>query len=134
MRLRRSASEAGQATAEFALVLPLLVFGLLGGADMARAFAAQLSVQNAARAGAEAAALGLARTDAAVALYARGELARTPGLDPSTADVSVTRGTGSSGERLVTVAVRYPFRTLVPWPLVPNSVDVDRATTMRTLR
>jgi Flp pilus assembly protein TadG len=35
---------------ETALSLSLLVFTILGGADMARAFAAQLGVQNAARA------------------------------------------------------------------------------------
>lgn len=125
----RRENERGQAMVELALLLPILVFGLIGGADMARAYAAQLSTQNAARAGAEAAVLGAATTDAQIATYARAELAG-PGLNASAATVTVTHTT-VSGVNYVRVRVSYVWNTLVPWPLVPNTVTFDRSTQMR---
>lgn len=133
-RFRLGLPETGQAITELALLLPLFVFGLLGAADLARALGTQLAVQNAARAGAEAGVLGAAPADDNVAAYARGELSRVPGLNPSAAIVSVSRWTDPDGARLVTVGVRYTFTTIVPWPFVPNAVSLDRATTMRNVR
>lgn len=97
---------------------------------MARAFSAQLATQNAARAGAEAAVLQVATTDADIATYARSELAGVPGLDPGAASVTVTHTT-VSGTSHVAVRVRYTWRTLVAWPIVPNQVTFDRSTKMR---
>jgi Flp pilus assembly protein TadG len=134
--LKRAVSardEAGQAIVEFAIILPLLVFGLLGAADFTRAFAAQLAVQNAARAAAEADAIGAALTDAQVVGYARAELARVPGMDPGDASVSVARTT-QDGKRFIAVSVRYTFETTVPWPFIPNSATFDRSTTMRDFK
>jgi len=31
----------------------------------------------------------------------------------------------------VTVEITYTFRTLIPWPLIPNTANFDRSTTMR---
>lgn len=76
-------SSRGQSLVETALALPLMAFTLLGGADMARAFAIQLAVQNGARAGAEAAALDVYRTSADVAYHAQQEMDRTPGMNVS---------------------------------------------------
>lgn len=123
--------ERGQAVAELALLLPLFVFGLLGAADFTRAFSMQLAVQNAARAGAEAAAIGIAATDDQIRAQAREELSRVPGLDPLAATFDVTRTTGADGARLVTVRARYTFETLVAWPLIPVRADFDRSSTMR---
>ncbi len=122
--------QRAQAFAEFAIALPVVVFGFLGGADFARAFAAQLAVQNASRAAAEADAIGVVTTDAAVADRARQELAKTAGVDPADANVTVTRTT-QGGERYVTVEVRYTFRTILPWPGVPNVATFGRTTTFR---
>lgn len=123
---RLSRDELGQSLVELALLLPVLVFGLIGGADLARAFAAQLAVQNAARAGAEAAAIGVA-TDAEVVDYARAELI-VPGLDPTDAAVAVVHTTGPDR---VSVTVTYTWTTLVAWPLVPNSAVFARTVHMR---
>lgn len=129
--MRRSLDgERGQSLVEIALLLPILVFGLVGAADMARAFSAQLATQNAARAGAEAAVLKVANTDAAVITSARSELANAPGVDSGTADITVARST-SGGVSYVTVRVVYVWRTLVAWPYVPNQATFDRSTTMR---
>ncbi|HEV8229579.1 MAG TPA: TadE/TadG family type IV pilus assembly protein [Candidatus Limnocylindria bacterium] len=126
-----AARDGGQALVETALSLSLLVFTVLGGADMARAFAAQLGVENAARAGAEAAVTRVATTDPQIVSYATDELGRIAGLDPSLATVTVTHTIGPGGETLVNVRIQYPFRTLVPWPYVPNTINLDRTVTFR---
>lgn len=128
---------------ELALTLPILVFTLIGGADLARAYALQLAVQNGARAGAEAAAINSAPTSALAVARAKDEMSRTPGMDPDDATVSAvfakTDGspcdtTPTAAEPcFVTVRVRYTFRTVTPWPLVPNTAALDRTTVMRTI-
>lgn len=125
------AGESGQALVETALSLALLVFTILGGADMARAFAAQLAVQNSARAGAEAAVTRAATTDPQITAYVTDELGRVAGVDPSLATITVTHTTGALGESLVNVRVQYTYRTLAPWPFVPNSLLLDKTATFR---
>ncbi len=94
-------------------------------------FGAQLAVQNAARAGAEAAVTRAATTDAAIIAYATDELGRVAGVDTAQATITVTHTTGAGGESLVGVRVEYTFRTLTPWPGIPNSVALDRTATFR---
>ena len=144
-RLRAPHGDAGQSIVEFSLALPILVFGLIGGADLARAFAIQLAVQNGARAGAEAAAITQAPTGNIAAAKAVDEISRTPYLQSATATVNVDFK-GQDGITdcalvtptvatpcFVTVRVRYTFRTIVPWPFIPNTADFDRSTTMRAI-
>lgn len=131
---------------EVALLLPLLVFVLIGGADLARAFALQLAVQNGARAGAEAAAIDFSPTATAVRQRARDEMNRTPGMDAlaATIDVTFARADASSCPTgidptaalpcFATVRVLYTFRTITPWPLIPNVANFDRSTTMRMIK
>lgn len=127
----RPARESGQALVETALSLSLLVFTILGGADMARAFAAQLGVQNAARAGAEASVTRAAATDPQIVTYVTDELGRIAGLNAAAATISVTHTVGAGGEQLVNVRVQYTYRTLVPWPFVPNTLNLDKTVTFR---
>ena len=133
----------GQSMVELALLLPVLVFGLLGGADLARAYALQLAVQNGARAGAESYAINFNPTPADAAARAMDEMARTPGLDPALANIFVSTAQLDGVTPcispptvvtpcFVTVEVQYTFRTIIPWPLVPNVANFDRSTTMRT--
>lgn len=129
--MRRIHEDPGQALVEVALALPILVFGLLGAADLGRAFSAQVGAQSAARVGAEAAVLGIATDSAQIATHARADFGRVAGVDPNTLTVTVTETTGPGGEKLVTVRATYVFRTLVAWPLVPNSATIDRGATMR---
>lgn len=126
---------------EFGLMLPMLVFGVLGAVDMTRAFAAQLAVQNGARAGAEANAIDYSSSTTETIAHARAEMARTPGLDANAATVTVTIATSAGGACpnpptvatpcFATVRVQYTYRTLVNWPLVPNTFIFDRRTTVR---
>jgi Flp pilus assembly protein TadG len=128
---RDRAGQSGQALVETALSLSLLVFTILGGADMARAFAAQLGVQNSARAGAEAAVTRAATTDPQIITYVTDELGRIAGVNSAAATISVTHTVGASGESLVNVRVQYTYRTLVPWPFVPNTLNLDKTATFR---
>jgi Flp pilus assembly protein TadG len=137
--------EIGQSMVELALLLPILVFGLIGAADLARAFALQLAIQNGARAGAEAYAINFTPTRALAIQRAIDEMARTPGIntnDPSlNVDATIAQADGSTAclqpptvvtPCFVTVSIQYTFRTIVPWPFIPNTANFDRSTTMRT--
>ena len=129
---------------ELALLLPVLVFVLVGGGDLARAYALQLAVQNGARAGAEAAAMDFSPTDAEAQARARDEMGRTPGMNPALATVTVTFGHDDGSACNVdptpavpcfaTVRVQYTFSTLTPWPLIPNTALFDRSTSMRIIK
>lgn len=126
---------------ELALSLPLMAFLLLGGADMARAFAIQLAVQNGARAGAEAAAVDHSPTAAEADARARDEMDRTPGMSSADATVTVTfaqpDGNTCTDPPSVlypcyaTVRIQHTFQTITAWPLIPNAFGFDRSTTMR---
>jgi Flp pilus assembly protein TadG len=136
--------DRGQSFVETALLLPVLVFLILAGGDLARAYAMQLAVQNGARAGAEAAAIDFSPSAALAENRARDEMSRTPGMDGMNTTlvvVNVTFAKNGGGtcvlpvtepnQCYVTVRVRYTFHTVTPWPLIPNTANFDRSTTMR---
>ena len=141
---RRFQEERGQSIVELALTLPMLVFILIGGADLGRAYAMQLAVQNGARAGAEAAAIDFSPTTAEAEARARDEMARTPGMNANapTVTVSFARTDGTpclatptvADPCFVTVRVQFTFNAVIPWPLIPNAANFDRLTTMRTIK
>jgi Flp pilus assembly protein TadG len=142
--------DIGQSMVEVALILPLFVGILLGGADLARAFAIQLAVQNGARAGAESYAIDQTPTPAEAAAAAVAEISRTPTVNGGLANVIVWE-TDSLGATpcanhpvagtwtapsianpcYVTVEIQYTFKTTIAWPLIPNTANFDRATTFR---
>ena len=132
-----------QSLVELALTLPLLVFAILGGADLARAFALQIAVENGSRAGAESYAIDSTPTTAEAQAAAINEINRTPTANVSTANVTVTKKQADGVTACVSpptvatpcyvsVRVRYGWTTIVAWPLVPNSGTFDRTTSIRT--
>ena len=127
---RSSARDAGQSLIELALILPVLVFGLAGGIDFARSYAAYLGAMNAARAGAEASVMGSAANDAAAIAAAQDELQRIPAENLGRATVTVAHTT-SGGNSFTSVRVQYSFQTIVAWPFVPSSSTIDRTVTFR---
>lgn len=135
--------EGGQSLVELALTLPLLVFSILGGADMARAFALQIAVENGSRAGAESYAIDSTPTNSEAQAAAVAEINRTPTAAATSADVTVTKAQADGVSACVSpptvatpcyVSVRiiYPWTTIIAWPLVPNSGTFDRTTSIRT--
>jgi Flp pilus assembly protein TadG len=135
----------GQSIVELALCLPLLVFGVVGGADLARAYALQIAVENGSRAGAEAYAISSSdvRTIGQAQQAAVDEINRTPTAAATTlmVQVSTTLADGTAVANCaptiaapcyVNVRIQYSWRTLVAWPMIPNSGTFDRTTSMRT--
>jgi Flp pilus assembly protein TadG len=134
----------GQSIVELALCLPLLVFGVVGGADLARAYALQIAVENGSRAGAEAYAItsSAVRTLGEARQAAIDEINRTPTAAATTSMVTVSttladgttvcNSTSLALPCYVNVRIQYDWHTLVAWPLVPNSGTFDRTTSMRT--
>ena len=135
---------------ELALALPMIAFLLLGGADMARAFAVQLAVQNGARAGAESSALDVTPSTTEATARVQDEIGRTPGLVPANAIVTATYtladgttvctgapNTATAGTSTVTipcyanVRVQYTHSTLIHWPGLQQSFIFDRTTRVR---
>ena len=125
-------------------MMPIMVFLVLAGGDMARGFAIQIAVQNGARAGAEAAAIDFTPTSAETEARARDEMSRTPGMDSTVPTVTVTFAKSDGVTACVnpptlanpcfaTVRVQMTWRTITPWPLIPNIFSLDRSTTMRML-
>lgn len=133
---------AGQAMVELALTLPLLVFAILGGADLARAFALQIAVENGARAGAESYAIDSTPTNAEAQTAVVNEINRTPTANVQASDVTVTKAKSDGSACVspptiatpcfVSVRVVYGWTTIIAWPIVPNSGTFDRTTTIRT--
>jgi Flp pilus assembly protein TadG len=134
--------ELGQSIVEIALTLPIITYLLIGGADMARAFAFQLAVQNGARAGAEASALDYTPTLQEAKDHAKQEMDRTPGMNSNAAIVDWYREKADGSTPCPTnldynnpcyyrVRVQYTYKTIIPWPLVPNTFLIDRTTRMR---
>src|SRR5258708_36181013 len=132
---------AGQSTVELALPLPLMVFGLIGGADRARAYAIQRAVQNGARAGAEAYAIPALPSRALATTATKNEMNRTPTVQATDSNVVVTEGQAdgttcirpitAASPCFVTVTVTYTFQTITPWPIGPNTANFNRTTTYR---
>src|SRR5690349_2747269 len=125
-------AERGQSLVELSLILPLMIFGLLGGADLARAYAMQIAVQNGARAGAESYAIDQTPTTAEAQTAAVEEMNRTPTINATSTNVTVLEKQSDGitdcvhpptnvTPCFVTISVQYTFNTIVAWPLVPNS-------------
>ena len=141
--------EIGQSLVEIALTLPMLCFLLIGGADIARAFAIQIAVQNGARAAAEASAIDYTPTNAEALAWAIQEMNRTPGMNanlcnPSTATCTITisrkqvdgvtaciQTPDITTPCYFTVRIQYTWRTIIPWPMIPNTFQLDRTTIVR---
>jgi Flp pilus assembly protein TadG len=133
-------SRRGQAIAEFALVLPILLGLVGGGIDFARAFAASIALESAARNAAEAAAfesLTLTEAQAKAREVVCIETQDLPGFVPGSGGdietctnpavtVTYTRDTDAPGANsrypLVTVGVTtaLDFTMVVPWPFLPG--------------
>ena len=133
-------SSRGQAIAEFALVLPL-VLGIVGaGIDFSRAFAASMTLTSATRNAAEAAAfeaLDLAAAEDIAASVACTEARQIPGFVPGTdgdvetctnpvVSVTYSRDATAPGANTryplvtVTVTTEMDFGLAVPWPFIPH--------------
>lgn len=125
MRKRKSDSR-GQATVEMALVLPLLIWLLVGLVDVARMANAYLIIQHASR---EAVRLGI--TGASDSAIAQRALVASTTLDTTRLTVAIspagTRNTGSD----VTVRINYSYQVLALMGIIGNNVPLTAQLTAR---
>lgn len=130
----------GQALAEFALILPLLLGIVGGGIDFARVFEGSMTLQTAARNAAESAAFSsttLAQAQATARAVVCTESQDLPGFVPGpggnvatctspSVTVTHTSSTTAPGANLkyplvtVSVTASLDFELLVPWPMLPD--------------
>lgn len=121
--------ERGQSLVELGVLMPILLVIVLGAVDFGRAYHSSQSVANAARTGAQYAAVSTANAGnlsgiTTAALQETGTLAHTPTVTAST-------GTDSRGESYARVTVSYAFTTMIAWPGLPHSVPMTRTVQMR---
>lgn len=130
----------GQALAEFALILPILLGMVGGGIDFARVFQGSMTLQTATRNAAEAAAYSspdLATAQATARATACTEAQHLPGFAPGpggvvttctnpTVAVTYVRSTTAPGANIkyplvtVTVTTTLAFELTFPWPMLPE--------------
>lgn len=139
MRNRPAARRRGAAAIEFAIVLPMLMLLLLGGADFGRCFHSAMAITNAARAGAEYGAMHPFDTSSQVAWQtgvqqaAINELSGSPLFNVGQLTVASSSITEADGSRRVQVQVAYPFRTIFTWFYAPT-ITLQQTVVMRTIR
>lgn len=123
---RRIAGSKGQATVEMALVLPILLWLLVGLVDVARMANAFLTVQHAAREAVRVGATGA--TDAEVEQRARDSMVT---LESDRITVQITpAGYRASGSDL-TVSVTYRYKVMVMFNLAGSDVTLQGRLTGR---
>jgi Flp pilus assembly protein TadG len=123
---RRPRGSKGQATVELALVLPILIWLLVGMVDVARMANAYLIIQHASR---EAVRLGI--TGAADSLVAQRALDSAVTLDTTQLTISIspagTRTTGSD----ITVTVNYNYHVLALMGIIGTDIPLSAQLTAR---
>jgi Flp pilus assembly protein TadG len=123
---RRHRGSKGQATVEMALVLPLLIWLLVGMVDVARMANAYLIIQHASR---EAVRLGI--TGASDSQVAQRALASAVTLDTTRLIITVTpAGTRSTGSDIV-VKVDYSYHVLALMGIIGTDIPLSAQLTAR---
>lgn len=120
--------ENGQALVEMALILPILIILIFGSIEIGRICFAQITINNAARAGVRVASIG--GTDTAIINAVDKNIV----FDKSvrTVDISPEPDLRSSGEE-VTVNVSYPVTIMFPLisTFISNPYNVNATCIMR---
>jgi hypothetical protein len=140
-RCRTIVQRRGAVLVEFALVLPVLVTMVLAAIDFGRFAHSHIAVTNSARVGAGFAIMH-PFTAGTQALWTtmirdavRKEMQGLVNYDDAQLIMSTPQvTTDSDGQKRVRVEVKYPFETLVNWPLLPHSFLMTRAVEMRFIR
>jgi Flp pilus assembly protein TadG len=130
----------GTAATEFAIVLPVLMLLMLGGADFGRIAYYSDVVSNAARAGAEVGATRRFTSDTRPQWELRirnavvEELQSLPDFNVSQLDFTLGTSTDSQDVVCVRVEVSYPFTCIVNWPMLPHKVKLRESVQYRQFR
>lgn len=138
-RRRRRNGERGQSLVEFVLTAPILIFTLLGMAELGNGLNAYLTIVNSARDAARLYAQGGA-TEAALRAMVDKETERLPGALPTSSEICTdnpgvcitTSGTPPASNAEVKVRVCYDHPVIIGIPvLLPGPIRMCSETTMR---
>ncbi len=110
----------------------MLVFMLLATVDFARAYSANIEVNNAARAGAIFGSRSTSNANDASAVR-DAALADSPSIFGETPTVSSSTATDADGYEQITVTVDYTFSVLSGFPGIPGSIDMSKTVQMRVV-
>lgn len=135
--------EKAQSTVELALIMPVLVFFLLGIMEGGRIFAGYVELQNAARDGARYAAIHCTEKkvpDGQVSFWVQQSLTpwvqkRLTMLNPALLEVALLRTRSSDGDDVwIQVTLRYPLQIVTPviGSLTGNPFVLEVTMAMRT--
>jgi len=130
----------GTAATEFAIALPILLLIAFGACDFGRITHIHQIVANAARTGAETGAARRftnytqASWEADVRQAVVHELENIHDFNESDMNYSLSTSVDPDGVTVVTVAVSYPFRTVVSWPAIPSEVTLFKQVEYRQFR
>jgi Flp pilus assembly protein TadG len=119
----------GQALVELALIVPILLFLVLGVVEFGRLFNAYMTVQHAAREGARLGILGASDNE-----IRNRVLQNTVSLDPALVSVAIAPSSSSrTSGTILTVYVSYNFTVLMPLlsSVIGSSIPVTAALSMR---
>jgi len=105
------APDKGQALAEFAIILVVLMFLLLGTLDLGRAFYYQVVITNAAREGAR---YGARNPTDSVGIVARVQAESSP-IAIASGDITIATPNGTSAGSPIEVTVAYSFPAVNPF-------------------
>lgn len=134
--MKRLTSRKGAAATELAIMLPVLIVLCLAGIDMGRHAQTAMTLANAARVGTEwgsgrrVTSYTYSSWEADVKAIVLEELANTPDFNASDATITVTKTSSTYVTPVIKVEVSYPFKTIVSWPFIPQSLTLTRQVAM----
>jgi Flp pilus assembly protein TadG len=139
MRNRKPHSRSGSILVEFALVVPMFLLLCVASIDFSRVFYATMVLSGATRAGVEYAAQNAHDTPGVVAAVsiAAGRLRElnvtaTPFCTCSAGGPQVSCSNSCSGRATyIQITASAPFKTISPWPVIPNSITLSNTGTVR---
>lgn len=143
--LRCRDDSRGVAAIEFAMIVPVLLFMMVGVTDLGMGLYADMQVQNAAQAGAQyAIAHGYTASSISTAVTSATSFSGiTVSAGPTkfcgcpsstgvtTATCSSTCDNGTSAGTYVTVSASGTYTTLLPYPLIPTTYTFVHPSTVR---
>jgi Flp pilus assembly protein TadG len=125
---KSTTSRRAAAVAEFALVLPFLVFAFVAATDFARIFYYSIAVNNCARNGA---LYGSADTTHALDTAGIQSAAQVDAINLALSQFGVSSSADSAtSPTSVTVTVTYVFSTITSYPGIPSQMTLSRTVQM----
>jgi hypothetical protein len=139
-RKKTSRDPRGVAAVELAVLLPLVMLLVLGAIDFGRFAHNYIALTNASRSAAGFASMNpytpttQPRFEAKLREVSIDEMQFLHEFDAEKLQVAFARTSDANSLKRVRVELTYPFDTLVPWPAIPNHIDMQRSVEMRVMR